>query len=184
MKISSEKILGIVATTISIATLVVLVYQSRLMRIHEERSALPKIELWNNPRGGQYSLNLFNNGLGPAIIEKVEIIYNGEIYDMDLFQFALSVTDTLQIDSLQVQGESLYPGMIIPPGARNQLIWTNRLGSVLNPIISLVYEQHAVVRIRYSSVYGTVWRLDGFGSLPVVDRDYNPAVAKRLLGED
>ena len=181
MKIKSEVWIGIAAITISIGTLVVLIYQSRLMRDHQESSVFPKLELWNSPYNDQYALIMVNKGVGPAIIESIKVHFEDQSYEMDPMQFMYVYSDTLNWFDQEITGNSVAPGLFIPPGQSQQLI---RVDGALddNLAATLFYQQRARVSVTYSSVFGDAWKVDGIFSLPEKLDRKEARIHRQLLG--
>ena len=139
----------------------------------------------NDPSSGQYTLNLMNKGIGPAIVEKVSIQYRNQEYDLDPREFTINYLDSISNNELWYDGSNLYEGIIIPAVSKIPLISTKVLpDNQENPIITLFYHNHAKVVIHYSSIYGTVWKLEGTGDIPDVDPDFNPIIFRHLFEEN
>lgn len=187
MKFNTEKVLGISAIFVSFATLIALIYQSRLMREHEESSALPKLELWNNDPDDAYLLVLVNKGVGPAIIENISISFDDSLYNMDQANFAALYLDSVRNDTKEFlyRYSNVYPGMIISAGSSVELLQV-RKDSVKeeNPLIKLFGGNKAKVILLYASVYQKVWKLDGLGQIPNLIPDYEAESANKILGKN
>lgn len=178
---NSEKIVSTLALIISLVTLVTLMYQSKLMREHQEKSSFPKLETWSNTSNTRYQFEIKNTGLGPAIIEDIKIVYEDSTYDIGPRNFALAYLDS--IPGYKFSTTSITPGRIIEPGSKvwpiniqlDTLIWEH-------PIAKLFRSQKARVIIRYSSVYEKHWEIQGIGRVPVL-LDNDPKVIEGLLGD-
>lgn len=83
---NTEKIVSFSAVLISIGTLIVLIYQTNLMSQQQRLSVLPYVTMGNM---GAYTPNsrymVFNNGIGPAFVEKIKVKYKGNTYPYDLY---------------------------------------------------------------------------------------------------
>ncbi|MEO9802577.1 MAG: hypothetical protein ABJF04_04980 [Reichenbachiella sp.] len=180
-KWDSDKIFSVSAFVISVATLATLVYQSQIMREHQEKTSFPKLELWNNNNGKNYQLELKNTGLGPAILEDIKVIFNDSIYDMDPASFAHLYKDSLNA-RLPLGTSSLRKGRVIEPGVRVWPININSDSIRKHPIANLFRREGASVVIRYSSVYQHQWEIRGTGTAPTLV-DEEPIVIKQLLGD-
>lgn len=180
-KWDSDKIFSVSAFIISVATLATLVYQSQIMREHQEKTSFPKLELWNNTLDSKYQLELKNTGLGPAILESIEVIFNDSTYHIDPATFAHLYKDTLD-SRLPLGTSSLSPGRVIEPGVK---VWPINIVSdsiKQHPIANLFKSENAKVVIRYSSVYQHQWEVAGTGVAPIL-LDEDPLVIKQLLGD-
>lgn len=120
MKWNSEKILGVSAMTISFVTLIIFIYQTNLMSKQNYLSILPYLSLStsNSPVDNQFRISLDNHGVGPAIIEKVLVLYDQEIYDLSDYNNEVLTLLNIKVpglDSLKVISYStLDKGMAIP----------------------------------------------------------------------
>lgn len=179
MRWNSEKIVSLSALIISLATLITLMYQSKIMREHEENSSFPKLELWNNTLDSKYQLELRNTGLGPAILENIKISYQDSIYDIDPRSFAKMYLDTVQF-RYSLGTSTLSKGRIIQPG---DYIWPIQIikdSTYMHPLIEIFGEGEARVIINYSSVYGQHWQINGIGSIPELLKE-KPKVINEML---
>ena len=181
MKISTDKIISYSALMVSLGTLVVLIYQSDLMRRHEEKSVFPKVELWNSPGKETYSMSVINKGVGPAIIENVTIIHRENQYETEPLLFVNQYLDTLTNEELVMDAESLYPGVILAPNQRSNL-FTIKRNIASDSLISYFYLRKIQIRISYSSIYGDQWTIDGIGALPIVEKNREANVFQQLMG--
>lgn len=180
-KWDSDKIFSVSAFIISVATLATLVYQSQIMREHQEKTSFPKLELWNNNTDSRFQLELKNTGLGPAIIEDIKVVFKDSTYNLDPASFARRYKDSL--DSRYPLGtSSLRKGRVIEPGIR---VWPINISDDSiqhHPIANLFRSQEAQVIIRYSSVYQQYWEIVGTGTAPTL-LDEDPLVIDQLLGD-
>jgi len=181
-KINVNTFIGIAAILISLGTLIVLIYQSQLMREHEERSAIPKLELCHDITEGNYALRLVNKGLGPALIEDVKVESEGKTYEIDPMFFAINYADTAQTAVKQISGTHLIKGIIVSPEMSIRLVESAnpQQDSLLR---GLFYEDPVKVVIHYSSIYGKLWKLDGVGALPGIETSKEAKFFKKLFDE-
>lgn len=86
---NSDKIISLSAFVISIATLLALMYQIRLsgeqnelVRKQQYASVLPylAIQVGTNNGSELFRLTLKNNGVGPAFIDEIRVVYNSQTY--------------------------------------------------------------------------------------------------------
>lgn len=180
-KWDSDKIFSVSAFVISLATLATLVYQSQIMREHQEKTSFPKLELWNNNSDTRYQLELKNTGLGPAVLEEIKVIFNDSIYNLDPASFAHFYKDSLRT-RFPLGTSSLRKGRVIEPGVRVWPINISYDSIRKHPIANLFRSEEATVIIRYSSVYQHQWEIRGSGTAPTLV-DEEPIVIKQLLGD-
>lgn len=68
------------AIVIGISTMLVYIYQARIMSEQQHASVWPYLELNFSQNENSAAITVENKGVGPAIVKKVEIILDGEIY--------------------------------------------------------------------------------------------------------
>lgn len=178
---NSEKIISLSAFIVSIATLLALMYQIRLSgeqnelaRKQQYASVLPYLEIWTKYNSGNmlFSLTTVNNGVGPAFIDDVRIVYEGQAYPGDpwlFYQNEITLTD-----SINVGYSNLTAGRVIPAGEEIDLIFASasfsseKDQSKLSKWFGRPTEKPALARleITYSSVYGERWVTKGIAAVP------------------
>ena len=88
---NTDRILGLSAMTISLLTLIIFIYQTNIMRKQSRLSVTPRLSFLQqeitNDSSYIYRNNMVNKGLGPAIIESVTIIYEGERINLRFSDF-------------------------------------------------------------------------------------------------
>ncbi|TKD66236.1 hypothetical protein FBT53_05005 [Flavobacterium sp. ASW18X] len=120
MKLNTNTLLSLTAMLVSVLTLVIFIYQTNLMRKQNYISILPYVQFAerNHSSGNVYELSLKNHGIGPAILESVQMIYYGEVeslttYDNSIVTYLKSKNSAL--DSLDnFTFSTLNPGIAIP----------------------------------------------------------------------
>lgn len=106
--------------SISFITLLIFIYQTNLMSKQNYLSILPYLQIAtsNNPADNTYSLSLKNHGVGPAIIESVNLEYNGRRYDLkdyDEYLFNVLIEIAPELDSIEsLDTSTLDKGIAIP----------------------------------------------------------------------
>ena len=181
MKFNSDKIISYSAFIVSVGTLMVLIYQSKLMREHEEKSIFPKVELWHNPGTQVYDISVINKGVGPAIIENVVIRQGSKVFEVEPLLFVRQYLDSLTKEQLVLGGESLYPGVILTPNEQSYLFRLKRTEES-NALINSFATRETSIEIYYSSIYGDQWSVGGIGQLPKVEES-KPFIYRQLMDE-
>lgn len=187
---NSEKIVSLSAFVVSIATLLALMYQIRLsgeqnelarrqqelIRKQQYASVLPYLELRIGTNNGNrlFEFILYNNGVGPAFIEEIRTVYNGQVYLGPPFEFYRAVIMRESKDTIPLGVSNVIKGQVVPaekeiamltaysysasPEDRDQLLkWFGRTNEEL---------ASARVEVVYSSVYGERWVIKGIGAIP------------------
>ncbi len=90
-KANTDRIIGLSAMLISLLTLLIFIYQTSLMRTQSRLSVKPRLAFSTNinfkDSTATYTSVIINKGLGPAIIESINIVYEGERYALDFERF-------------------------------------------------------------------------------------------------
>lgn len=85
-KINANKVTSMMALLISLGTFSLLFYEINLTREQQYVSVLPYLSIsQSNPSPGNYRIYVVNDGIGPAFIEQVRFLRNGETYFGDGF---------------------------------------------------------------------------------------------------
>lgn len=168
--LSTDTIIAIAATVTSICALVVAVYQTKLTREQQLNSVWPYLLISEViDENEQFTIGVFNYGIGPAIIDSVKIDYKGKSYS--------SPIDVIKVISkalgrgdygLSRSGTTLSKGYIIPQG--QSVSWFSVNGKEDNAIFRKTFpDWHG--SIYYHSIYNEHWHsnMNGGGEVVVED---------------
>ena len=136
--LSSNNIVSASAIFISISTLVVLIYQTKIMRDQQRLSVMPYISL-NSQNSGtpNYQIILKNDGIGPAFVESVNIVYQEKDFQMDLASFLLE--NVPEFDSLDnIFFSNIFVGQLIPAGLSIPVLEVDNSQSDSNKLLNLI----------------------------------------------
>ena len=165
---STEKIVSITAITISIVTLIIFVQQTQIMKRQNYLSILPylTISTTTNEHAKTFELNLINQGVGPAIIESVTFIYEGERYDLadyDHYMLAFLQDKVPELDSLiNVSSSSLDKGMAIPANTSYNVIRVKESEKdfyLITQTLTQLLEEGFDYEIIYKSIQHERWKI-------------------------
>ncbi len=163
---TGDRLLGLSALLISIGTLAVFLYQTKLIREQQHMSVYPYLELANTGSNtDHYVFKLMNKGIGPAIIESIEIIKDDEVVSHDL---ATYVNQSLQgNDSIGNSYSNLYSGRLISPAEDIPIVEASD-GSITTSqlLFSVINDRKLQCRIIYTSIYGERWLLSSNKAVP------------------
>jgi len=172
---SSAKIVSFSAILISLFSLVALIYQTNLMRLEQQltreaelKSKMPYLMIANENYGGpNYSITLFNKGLGPAIIDSFVILTEDSVHQMDLASYFLKIIP--EIGNIEpFFFSNLLVGQLIPAGEEINLIGIENSQEGTNKLLRLLEDSPDIdYRLIYRSVYDERWRLTGEEFFPV-----------------
>ncbi|MDJ1481421.1 hypothetical protein QNI16_13060 [Cytophagaceae bacterium YF14B1] len=158
-RLTSDKIIAIMATVISICALFTSVYQVRIERKQQYASMWPSLHIYSQtqllPDSTQNfcGIKIMNKGVGPAIIKKVEIWYRGQICkdEEDLIQ--------------RVTADSVNEGEVINQIWEDRVLASNeeiewiKVGGAINTkqFREALKGRNIHIRLEYASVYEERW---------------------------
>ncbi len=152
-KIETGLVVGIIAIAINIITVSIYIYQSNIMKTQQHASVWPYVE-WVSDYNQIDGFNLFiqNNGVGPALINDVQIVYNGEkIEEVDTLVYR--ILNTINMPHLI---SDLDSRKVLPAGDRYSFLvikdamWSERFFYEL-------YHSKFDMSVCYESIYGDQW---------------------------
>lgn len=162
---SSDKILSLSAMLISVGTLMVLVYQTELIRKQQYASALPNLEIWRSRGKDYYRLIITNTGVGPAFVQKVVSRVKGKDYEMDLPHFYYEHFDQVG-DTLEFISSNIVPGRVIQPGKEINMIDVQQSPVDASGWLAFMDRDSVELRITYRSIYGETWTCSNLDLIP------------------
>jgi hypothetical protein len=155
--VNTNTLIALAATFASICAVLIAGYQTYLSRQQQFKSAWPYLLTYENlDDKGASSIMVANYGIGPAIIDSVQVVYQDKV-------FSTPTEVVRQISKREKKGEygiswsytGIRKGFVIPPG--HTIVWI----TVINP------EDYAVFRkelarvktvIYYHSIYEEYWK--------------------------
>jgi hypothetical protein len=174
MKLDTDRVVGLSAMLVSLASLFTFMYQARLMRQSQLASAMPywMIALDSNPQGVYITLR--NAGVGPALIEDARIAYQGREIEGDPYDYFVGlrpdVDRALEVDKIQ-RGRLIRDGEVVQMLGKGGVSDKRILEDLLHAFeiaevprtwyanAGAATTEKAVIEITYASVYGERWRL-------------------------
>lgn len=151
-RIKYEMIVAVAAIVIGVATLVVYMYQARIMREQQQASVWPYVE-WTLSLGSQtgFDITVVNKGVGPAIIKSTSLELDGKPMPdaTALMNALLDHPDTISYNTSTIDGTVMAPGETI----HFLQIAANSATRKLDPS---VYNRISF-KITYSSIYNQCW---------------------------
>jgi hypothetical protein len=186
-KWDTDKIVSLSAMAVGVGSLVIILYQTKLMREQQRASVMPYLMMAVQSNKDTTYLTLRNAGIGPALLEDVRIRYRGKDFTQDPYDFfveqRVEAAKTIPLGS-----DKLIRGRLVPPGEWIQTLGTEGRESGLAllrellPLFVIAEVPHvwlvqakadgpasekAVIFITYSSVYGEKWHLRSDSFVPV-----------------
>jgi hypothetical protein len=159
--LDSNKVMSISAILVSFMTFLVLIYQTSIIREQQLLSVFPYLTVFNQgSQTSNYRFVMNNQGIGPAILEKIEINYKGSPTPyQDIVSFVLDhSTEVSELNS--VLHSNIYPGRLVPAGEIFSIFEVEdsfEESVILRSEIDRLLEEGMTWEITYSSVYGEKW---------------------------
>lgn len=151
----AKEVLTYSAIVISVCALFTTGYQTFILEQQKHAAVWPRLQIlhgWNLDRGNRYyRLSLQNNGIGPALIDKVEIHYNGKSYsNLAEMAAAMSIAGSLPDSMAYDNYADLIPQMVVPQQEEMELLLLLNEKYVRNFVDRL---DKVEVSVRYTSLY-------------------------------
>ena len=145
-------------------SLIALFYQSylareenRLIQMQQSASVLPYLTQWSSNSGDRLKIAIENKGVGPAFIEKVDIVYDSiHKFDNtdDLFRHIFRSTTAL--DSVSYATSTFKKGSVLTANEIVDLIKVSDRNAI-KTFTSILATTRFEFSIEYSDVYGSKW---------------------------
>jgi hypothetical protein len=154
---NADKIVSLSAILISLATMSIYLYQTHLIRKQQSASVMPYLLIGASSHNeNHFSIEVVNNGLGPAFVEEVNVIFRGKKYkNSDLPQFFFNYNP--QKDTLNFSYGSIISGMLVSSGKTIINIQANDKKSTIKMKEYFWSKGILDVEIIYASIYGEKW---------------------------
>ena len=170
---SSDRLLSLVAMFVSLITLIIFVKQTNIMEKESRLGVLPylMLETSNNGEENQFRIEIYNYGVGPAIIENRAITFKGKDYDMEFPDFLEEVFPQ-QMDSISlINTSSVQPGLAIPAGEHRIVLVAGGSSSSYVNFLKLMEQLQDPAngfdyRINYKSIFEDQWVINALEQEP------------------
>lgn len=154
---SWELIIGLSSAAIALCSLGFTIWQGRVAQRHNRLSVRPHLTTWtySDASNHGYTLDLLNNGIGPAFIKTFEILVDGRVITGDGYELIEKALKILFPQYLYTSQQAfLGPGYSMAAKETRRLVAVQFLG----PIFPSQEEvDHAIKRacllINYLSIY-------------------------------
>lgn len=164
-QLNQRSFIALMATVVSICALCVSLYQAKLLRKQQLASVWPYVSIGGTNTSynleQSWGIKLTNNGLGPAIIEKVEIKYAGSEMPFRVLKDSLYAQHS-RLDSLKNLNYSIQEierGTVIPANTSIEWLAFNLSFSERPKGVSAAktHMKNLQLRVQYKSLYGERW---------------------------
>ena len=174
---NADKIVSFSAILISLATMAIYLYQTHLIQKQQHASVMPYLSIVTSSYSQSHFLvQLSNDGLGPAMIDKVKVHYlKKEYVDCDLPTF-FDQKNPVKKDSLLTSASTwsnIGEGQLIPAGKTINLIEINKNSEMAKTLSNYFWNNKTPIELEiiYSSIYGDRWSVRGIVSRPTKIED-------------
>lgn len=166
-RINIELLLGVSATFLSLAALVVSIFQTKIAREQQQASVWPHLQADYSKTDNEFVWNIINNGIGPAIIRSVAVHYRGREY-RDAYQL---MNEQIQLFDKNTKNHKtvhvnlfyggVFPGNVIKADGELTLGRLSENEGIADSMARVIRDSTYHFIVNYSDVYGNCWQLDG-----------------------
>ncbi|GAB2579312.1 hypothetical protein [Spirosoma areae] len=162
-RINIELLLGISATFLSLAALVVSIFQTRIAREQQQASVWPYLQILVSQFDDECHIGVENKGVGPAVVKYSEWRFKGKTYKtaQDLYLDNFGGTEGGKGFS------SIEGGDVLKSGENLDLISVRNNNAAARALYGLTHDTTFRFRAVYSDVYGNCWQLDRDKTTPL-----------------
>ncbi len=159
---NADKIVSFSAILISLATMSIYLYQTHLIIKQQHASVMPYLMVGPSSfNDGHVMINLQNNGLGPAFVEKLNVYYQGTKYegcDLAVFFMRHNKKDTIQLGY-----SSIIVGQLIPANKNIEMLVISDNKKEADKLKKYFWNTDKPIELEifYSSIYGDKWKMRG-----------------------
>src|SRR5688500_16049233 len=100
MRFDSDRIMSITALMVGVGSLFIIVYQTQLIRESERASVMPYLMVAMQANTQSVYLQLRNNGIGPALIENVQVVKQDDVFEGDAFDYFVTLDPAVGYNQL------------------------------------------------------------------------------------
>ena len=169
-KINFEKAATTLVIIASLGSLYIVSYQTSLMskqfelqRQEQYTSVFPYLAMGNTSNKDMYGFIISNNGIGPALVDEINIHYNDSVYkNYDLRAFFTRVIikeDSIFSKRTDIGHSTVSPGKLIPQNKTIHMIQITGWEPKEVMALRKWFNKKIVTEIKYSSIYGEQWSI-------------------------
>lgn len=163
---NSDKIISICAMVVSVCTFIVFVYQTSLIRKQQYMSVFPHISVGHASSDTKnYQLILVNQGIGPALLKDIRVIYKDQVFKGDLVHYFNNAE--VNTDSTDFYYSNIQTGDLIPANELIVLLGNKGTVSNANHLLNMLEDENLRFEIEYESIYGERWKIEDISATPI-----------------
>lgn len=149
-----EFIMATLAVVIGLCTMVVYIYQARVMSKQLHASVWPYVEVISSQGSSGISLILSNKGAGPAIIKTNRIILDGKVYEENKLDSVLRLIVGRKIS----RNYNTVESRVMASGEHFPFVEITELKDML--ALDSALRNHALeIEVCYCSIYDDCWKI-------------------------
>ena len=137
--------------------------QGRVMRAQQHGAVYPVLQVdgyvSNRPNNTAVGINIRNSGVGPALIESVELLVNGE-KTSSFSRELTSLPDGFEMSWSAIVGRALAPGETVTP---IDMVWPKGVLDTEDVNNISIDAQTWALEICYCSVFERCWKTERIG---------------------
>ena len=162
---NADKIVSFSAILISLATMGVYIYQTHLIQKQQHASVMPYIRMGFSYDEDRFEMMVYNEGLGPAFIEEVNVYDNGKKYpNLDIPNYFHK--EYIKKDTIYMTFSNVGVGMLFAAGKDITMISKLKNKTDTDKLKKIFFSGKLDMEIIYSSVYGEKWKVRGAFTRP------------------
>ena len=164
-KVDWQTILGVASAIIALCAFAISVWQGVVSRKHNRMSVRPHLTTWRHSSAsrGYYQVDLINNGIGPALIEKFSVKIDGKVLPGTELEAIDKAMKILFPNTSYTMGKAYVGrGYAMAPKERCTIVSVQFTGgAVPSPeIVEHALLSRADLEVRYKSFYGEEFKLE------------------------
>lgn len=178
LKFSFEKATTLLVIIASLGSLFIIYRQTNLMskqfdlqRLEQHKSVLPYLSMFNTGQKDFYAYSMANKGIGPALINEINITYKDSTYinhDLRLFfNTVIKKEDSLFKNYNDIGHSSVRSGMLIPANHTFNMITHNADDRTKIKHLRKWFNEEIEIEIVFSSIYGEKWVINNHHHTPL-----------------
>ncbi|MDC7998382.1 hypothetical protein [Gilvibacter sediminis] len=173
----TDRLIGLSAMLISLLTLIIFVYQTNIISKQSKLSVKPRLSFSSSETTIDslviFEQSITNKGLGPAIVNTANIVFEGKTYPLDFGTFVFEKFDKLETLGILRQTSGLDNGTTLSPNDRIVIFEFEAPLKNVPQIIKYLklnpenYDPQWNFHLKYSSIYeDEKWVVDDKINLP------------------
>ena len=169
LKLNTDKIIGLSAMLISLLTLMIFIYQTNIIREQSRLSVAPRLAFnssLDTPDSISYfSFHLVNKGLGPAIVESIDIIHEKKRFKLDFRKFFKKGFPKFEDYGSIIQNMTISTGTAISEKDEIKFVTYSFMNKDTKDLLRYLEIEDKdknpfEIEVIYSSIYGDKWKIN------------------------